>query len=73
MAITSAIISLAQKLGLEVIAEGVETEEQARFLVESGCNEIQGYLYSRPVEEERFSRMLESSGGNHPLLRPQPS
>ncbi|HEY0120316.1 MAG TPA: EAL domain-containing protein [Rhizobium sp.] len=73
MAITSAIISLAQKLGLEVIAEGVETEEQARFLVESGCNEIQGYLYSRPVEEEHFNRMIENNGGIHPLLRTQPS
>lgn len=73
MAITSAIISLAQKLGLEVIAEGVETEEQARFLVESGCNEIQGYFYSRPVEEERFNRMLKDNGGIHPLLRTQPS
>jgi diguanylate cyclase (GGDEF)-like protein/PAS domain S-box-containing protein len=73
MAITSAIISLAQKLALQVIAEGVETEEQARFLVESGCNEIQGYFYSRPVEEERFNRMLENNGGMRPLLRTQPS
>lgn len=66
MAITSAIISLAQKMGLEVVAEGVETEEQARFLVESGCKEAQGYLYSRPIEQERFSRMLESNGRDHP-------
>ncbi|MFS8047785.1 putative bifunctional diguanylate cyclase/phosphodiesterase [Rhizobium sp. BR 314] len=65
MAITSAIISLAQKMGLEVVAEGVETEEQARFLIESGCNQIQGYLYSRPVEEERFSRLLEDNGCDH--------
>lgn len=62
MAITTAIISLAQKLGLEVIAEGVETEEQARFLIESGCNEIQGYLFSRPVPEERFALMLGTNG-----------
>ncbi|NTF91344.1 EAL domain-containing protein [Agrobacterium rhizogenes] len=73
MAITAAIISLAQKLGLEVIAEGVETEEQARFLVESGCNEIQGYLFSRPVEEAQFNRMLENNSGMHPLLRTQAS
>lgn len=66
MAITSAIISLAQKLGLKVIAEGVETEEQARFLIDSGCNEVQGYLYSRPVEEEDFNRMLENNGCNPP-------
>lgn len=37
MAITSAIISLAQKLGLEDVAEGVETAEHAQFLIESGC------------------------------------
>ncbi len=72
MAITSAIISLAQKLGLEVIAEGVETEEQARFLIESGCNGIQGYLYSRPVEEEHFNRMLENNGRLHPLPPTKP-
>ena len=68
MAITSAIISLAQKLGLEVIAEGVETEEQARFLIDSGCNEIQGYLYSRPVEEDRFNRMLKDNSCDHPQV-----
>jgi len=65
MAITSAIISLAQNMGLEVVAEGVETEEQARFLIESGCNQMQGYLYSRPVDEERFGRLLEVDGGAH--------
>jgi diguanylate cyclase (GGDEF)-like protein/PAS domain S-box-containing protein len=63
MAITSAIISLAQKLGLKVIAEGVETEEQAGFLIESGCDEIQGYLFSRPVAEGKFGLMLEKAGG----------
>ncbi|NLS19996.1 EAL domain-containing protein [Rhizobium sp. P40RR-XXII] len=71
MAITSAIISLAQKLGLEVIAEGVETEEQARFLVDRGCNEIQGYFYSRPVDEERFKSMLANNADPGPLLRAQ--
>lgn len=59
MAITAAIISLAQKLGLDVIAEGVETEEQARVLAESGCNEIQGYLFSSPVSERDFEAMLD--------------
>jgi EAL domain-containing protein (putative c-di-GMP-specific phosphodiesterase class I) len=49
---------LAQKLGLAVIAEGVETEDQAKFLVESGCHEIQGYLFSRPVSETAFIQML---------------
>jgi diguanylate cyclase (GGDEF)-like protein/PAS domain S-box-containing protein len=65
MAITSAIISLAQKLGLKVIAEGVETEEQAGFLIESGCDEIQGYLFSRPVAEGQFTAMLQKTGSIH--------
>jgi EAL domain-containing protein (putative c-di-GMP-specific phosphodiesterase class I) len=61
MAITSAIISLAQKLGLHVIAEGVETEEQAQFLIDSGCTEIQGYLYSRPVAEPDLAALLQAN------------
>ncbi|HLD23388.1 MAG TPA: EAL domain-containing protein, partial [Sulfuricurvum sp.] len=47
-AITKAIIALAQSLNLEIIAEGVETREQKEFLVQNGCENIQGYLYSKP-------------------------
>lgn len=61
MAITSAIVSLAQKLGLEVIAEGVETEEQARFLVESGCVNIQGYFVGKPVPPAGFLPFLQKA------------
>lgn len=61
MAITSAIVSLAQKLGLEVIAEGVETEEQARFLVGSGCVNIQGYFVGRPVPPADFLPFLQKT------------
>jgi diguanylate cyclase (GGDEF)-like protein/PAS domain S-box-containing protein len=48
-AIAIAIIQLGKSLNLSVIAEGVETEEQAAFLLRHGCNRAQGYLYSRPV------------------------
>ncbi len=58
-AITKAIIALAQNLNLKVIAEGVETEEQLAFLKRQQCNEIQGYLFSRPLPAEEFTRMLE--------------
>ena len=48
-AIASSVIALAQAMSLEVVAEGIETEEQLRFLVARGCTEGQGYLFSRPV------------------------
>ncbi len=49
LAIVSTVISLAHALGMRVVAEGVEAEEQARLLKDLGCDEMQGYLYSRPV------------------------
>jgi EAL domain-containing protein (putative c-di-GMP-specific phosphodiesterase class I) len=49
--ITKAIVSLAHNLNLNVIAEGVETQAQLAFLAENGCDEIQGYLLSRPLDE----------------------
>jgi len=48
-AIIGAIISMAARLGLKTIAEGVETEEQQEFLRAQGCDEVQGYLCSRPL------------------------
>ncbi len=47
--ITCAVIDLGARLGLEVVAEGVETEEQRRFLLEHGCREMQGFLFARPM------------------------
>jgi EAL domain-containing protein (putative c-di-GMP-specific phosphodiesterase class I) len=58
-AITIAIINMAHSLNLKVIAEGVETEEQLKFLKEQNCNEIQGYLFSKPVPPEEFEKMLK--------------
>jgi EAL domain-containing protein (putative c-di-GMP-specific phosphodiesterase class I) len=48
-AIVAATISLGQALGLRTVAEGVETEAQAAFLVRNGCDELQGYPFGRPV------------------------
>jgi diguanylate cyclase (GGDEF)-like protein/PAS domain S-box-containing protein len=57
-AIAGAIISMAQRLGHRVIAEGVETRAQLDFLRSLDCQEIQGYLFSPPVPPEKFAAML---------------
>ena len=57
-AIASTIISIAQQLKHRVIAEGVETAEQLAFLRSAGCNEVQGYLYSRPLPAAEFEVAL---------------
>jgi len=59
-AIASAIIAMAHNLGLRVVAEGVETEEQLAFLKAQGCDTVQGYLFSPPVPPERLEEILES-------------
>jgi predicted signal transduction protein with EAL and GGDEF domain len=58
-ALTSAIVALAKRLDLMVVAEGVETEAQARFLMDLGCDELQGYLFSRPLPPDDFRVFLE--------------
>lgn len=61
IAITRSIIGLARGLELEVVAEGVETAYQERFLREAGCDIAQGYYYSRPISAEEFeARYLRS-------------
>ena len=54
LALCEAIIVMAHKLGIKVIAEGVETEEQSKLLIGAGCDYAQGYLFSKPVYPEKF-------------------
>jgi EAL domain-containing protein (putative c-di-GMP-specific phosphodiesterase class I) len=57
-AIALAVISLGHKLNLRVLAEGVETEEQRQFLRENDCDDMQGYLFSRPVPADEIADLL---------------
>ena len=60
-AIASTIISIGQQLGHRVIAEGVETEEQLEFLRGAGCDEVQGYLFSKPLAAVPFEQALRKN------------
>jgi diguanylate cyclase (GGDEF)-like protein/PAS domain S-box-containing protein len=60
-AIVSAIISMAKRLGLQTIAEGVETIGQLEYLHEEGCDEIQGYYYSKPLPAEAFEAFRDKN------------
>ncbi len=54
------VIALGQSMGLSVIAEGVETQAQQQFLLNSGCLQFQGYLLSRPLPLEAFSAFTQA-------------
>jgi EAL domain-containing protein (putative c-di-GMP-specific phosphodiesterase class I) len=62
-AIVTAIIAMAHQLRLRVVAEGVENEGQLEFLQRYGCDEMQGYLFSRPVPAEAFADILSGRAG----------
>lgn len=71
-AIAGTIIGLGRSLGLEVIAEGVETDEQRAFLSRQGCQRYQGYFFSRPLPIEELEKFMDraAAGGG---VRPEPS
>jgi EAL domain-containing protein (putative c-di-GMP-specific phosphodiesterase class I) len=61
MTIVRTIIAMARSLDMDVLAEGVETEEQRQFLLENDCNQYQGYLFGRPVPIDQFEVELKRS------------
>lgn len=65
--ITQTIINLAKNLDINIVAEGIETEEQVDFLLERDCNIGQGFLFSRPLPAEEITRLLEQYQGLIPI------
>ena len=59
--VTDIIIALGQRLNIELVAEGVETQEQARYLRHHGVNTLQGFLYARPMPLKDFPKWLAES------------
>jgi len=68
-AICAAILAMSTQLGLNVVAEGVETMEQLEFLRSHGCHHIQGFVCSRPLSSTQFFAMLQNIG--QPGANPQ--
>ncbi|MCS6136867.1 EAL domain-containing protein [Shewanella baltica] len=66
-AITSAIIALAHSLDLNVVAEGVETQEQLNFLAMQGCDQVQGFLLSKPLSAADFLTLLKNQSKPQPI------
>jgi EAL domain-containing protein (putative c-di-GMP-specific phosphodiesterase class I) len=59
--ILRSILSMVTGLGMEVIAEGCETEDQARILKDMNCNMIQGYLFDKPLTHEEYTKKLSDN------------
>jgi len=67
--IVSHVIQMVESLGMELIAEGVETEEQARFLLSQGCSHMQGYYFHKPMPVQEFERVADESAADEGVAR----
>ena len=67
--VVSALIAMGHRLEVGIVAEGVETAEQATFLKDHGCDEAQGYYLGRPMPEDRFAALLEEHCRSHQSIR----
>jgi EAL domain-containing protein (putative c-di-GMP-specific phosphodiesterase class I) len=67
--VVSAVINMGRSLHMRVVAEGVETMDQVRFLKEHGCSEAQGYHFSRPLNPLEFAAWTRRNAANHASIR----
>jgi len=70
--IVGAVIGMGKRLHMQVVAEGIETPEQLKFLREQNCPEGQGYYFSRPVVAEKFARLLAHDPPSSDVRRRRP-
>ena len=68
--IASAVVSMSHSLDLKVVAEGVDSPQQAELLRSMGCDEIQGFLFSAAIPSEEATRFLASDNGQRPVVTP---
>lgn len=61
------ILDIGQRLKVDILCEGVETEQQCRYLLQMGCTIVQGYYFSKPVPAGQFYETYEALGGRYPL------
>ena len=71
-AIAQAIIGMGKALGMTIVAEGVETIGQEAFLREQACDEMQGFLFSKPVPPRQLEDLLRAEVASSPPLQPEP-
>jgi EAL domain-containing protein (putative c-di-GMP-specific phosphodiesterase class I) len=69
--VTQAIVQLGHALGMQVVAEGVETPQEEALLREQGCDEIQGYLHSRPLPPRELAAWLRARQAETPATLPR--
>jgi sensor c-di-GMP phosphodiesterase-like protein len=67
-----AIISIARGLGLKLVAEGVETQAQASYLMHAGCRILQGFLFHKALPQKEFIRLLEKQEQEYPVFPREP-
>jgi EAL domain-containing protein (putative c-di-GMP-specific phosphodiesterase class I) len=66
--VVHSVIELAHRMGMQAVAEGVETEEQFAYMKEKGCDAVQGYLLGRPMPAEDFAELLRKGTAGLPRV-----
>jgi EAL domain-containing protein (putative c-di-GMP-specific phosphodiesterase class I) len=66
-------VKIGQKLGMKILAEGVETEEQLEFLKAEGCDYMQGYLIGKPIPANKISEWMSEFAARQPMRKVSPT